>query len=1413
MPLAKNKNNETILNTTFTRYLSPNISTSCSTPSSNGDSYFTPTPTPSRSKNSLINPIPSTSCKSAFSVQSFHTATGDYEEDDHLLDDPGIAKKAFESTLFVVDEEGSSSNKINNTIGQQKHYYRPKMVSTNSSSTTNDFVMGYPNGLSTTTTNNSMMIHPTSLSHSYTSNSMFNNYFYYGSLGSAAISRSPSGSYMNEYYNEDYGVVLDDGTLQKRSVSLSTMPISTPLEFNKKKFKGNYNHFYYQNNEDDPSQHKSASRSQAEEFYAHLLEEERRGLLLTTVTSSDPKMIIQDLQPNDYGETSDDNTDNLSNSRKRRRKYEQHSQERNCISSIFISIFMWIKRHVFTLSYKQKMVLKCSFAYLLGSLFTFVPVLNQMLGTARLSSHVIATVTVFFNPSKTVGGMVEAAGYGLLYTVCALLLSLLSMVIAIYLRSEEYYVTSCCVTLGFWLAGSTFALSFIKAHYNKPSIGTGCGLYFMIIFPVLVREGSVIPSDFDPTYIEEMFSIVTIGTAISAFVCWFIWPMTATKKLKTDINDTLIAVRILVKLLTKTFLLDSDLPEFTANEHLHTAINSHRTSFISLKASLADAKREYYNLDIWKHAEGYDSIVSSLQRLAQHIGGLRSSCGLQFEVMKATDNKKKGYGSIETSEENMPKIVKKKKVYNIKAGDQRKRMEYELKKEHRSTGSLHGSDEDDVEEEDQSLNATDKKPKDGYYHIEQDQNENEEGALVQFIKTVSPPMKSLAYTCKQTVVHLESRFTSSTTDKTPPFNLLRQNLAMAISLFEESQQLALTRMYRRKMKSGNKKKRRSEQSLPIDPQELQSHLMKQFPAEDVFLVYFFVFCLLEFAKELMVLVECVKSVYEYDEEQRNKGGIWTWIKRYLISPFWCLCCCFYTKPYYPKENGEENIINNDKPTTPVITKKSSIDSFVPNNNNTFNTLHTPKPKTKIRRFFLSLWGFFSWFRTHTVRYALKSTLIALAITVMAFIPATREYFLAWKMDWTLITVMAVMSPTVGGTNQVAVLRVLATMLGSIIAVLFYLFLPHQGPLLLFMSWAFSIPCFWMILNHKHGRFGMFSLLSYNLVVPFMYNHINEDVVIDVVELAFMRCATVSAGVLIGLVVTAYIWPFEARKEMRKGLSDLLIRLSWLYKQLVSEYSEYNNPPISETRDTQENNYSHMVKRVISNTKVEEAPNRIVTSVEELEALARRNEARSIQFQHVELELQVTLVELQGLLVYAPDEPRLKGPFPAKTYEAMLTSCQNILDKFLSIRIVILKDVWATQVRRDLMLPASRELMEMAGSVLLYFYLLASALQLKTPLPPYLPPAEKTRELLMIKLQQLPKITADLKKNNNVANGDAVKDECYMVYYAYVIMMESIIIELENLGQEMKKLFGSLVPDDQWARCFGLDLENNTLHNR
>lgn len=460
----------------------------------------------------------------------------------------------------------------------------------------------------------------------------------------------------------------------------------------------------------------------------------------------------------------------------------------------------------------------------------------------------------------------------------------------------------------------------------------------------------------------------------------------------------------------------------------------------------------------------------------------------------------------------------------------------------------------------------------------------------------------------------------------------------------------------------------------------------------------------------------------------------------------------------------------------VIYNKKSIskDIFVPNNHNTLNTLHTPTPKTKLRKFLLRLWGFFSEFRTYRVRFAMKSMFTAEIISILAFIPSTRPYFTAFKLEWTLITVMAVMTPTVGGTNLGAILRIFATVLGCVVAAVVYTIFHNNTLMLWLLTWLFSIPSFWMILHHKHGRFGLFTLLAYNLVVLFKFNNRDDDS-FSVFELTWMRCVAVSLGVVIGLIVTAYVWPYEARTEVRKGLSDLLLRLSWLYKQLVSVYSEEDN-----------DYYNHNITVTSKNLAYFKQPEQQLLDTDPF-MLTRKNSIRAAELQKFELSIQLTIFDLQGLLVHAPNEPRLKGPFPVKTYAAMINCCQNILDKFLSLRIVVLKDVWAIYVRRNFLMPASKEFMEMAGNVFLYFYLLASALQLKTPLPPYLPPAEKTRQSLMRKLQQLPLAMEESIHEMNLSKEK--KDECYMVYYAYVILMENIIRELDMVS--VNSHFGAL----------------------
>lgn len=386
---------------------------------------------------------------------------------------------------------------------------------------------------------------------------------------------------------------------------------------------------------------------------------------------------------------------------------------------------------------------------------------------------------------------------------------------------------------------------------------------------MIVKQGSGNEAEFDFEIITETFGIVAIGTIISVAVCVLIWPMSASKKLRSNIDSSLSSTRVLLKLLTKTFLLDSDLPEFTANKTLETAIKSHRTSFTALKPALKQAKLEFYNLELQLHANGYDKIVESIERLAQHVGGLRSSCGLQVEVMQQS-GRKQNYGAVYPISPNKPG----KEAYNVKAGPQRKKMESELKREREVSQEeqtvISPTSYFDLISSNAMIDPTkckeDAKP----------EKKEKEGALEQFIRTVRSPMKSLAYTSKQTIVHLQARFMRKTTQSTPSFAMLRQNLASAIELFEKSQHQALMKFYHRRLRKYHKNANGADNLHSVFLTQ------QQFPVEDVFLVYFFVFCLLEFAKELMTLVDSVQLVFENMEESDSTLSVFAWIK-YLFQ--------------------------------------------------------------------------------------------------------------------------------------------------------------------------------------------------------------------------------------------------------------------------------------------------------------------------------------------------------------------------------------------------------------------------------------------------------------------------------------------------------------------------------------------------
>lgn len=266
LPPSENHKNNKPLSKTLARYLSTNPGISVSSSSSSSapdDNFFTPAPspapTPSASKTSLANnlrPVPSTSCRSAFSVQTFHTAIGLNDSDEEQEEEQRLETIIENEKLPSI--KSTSSNK-------------GEVIMTNSS-TINEFdsINQYRAIVPpiTASSSSNFMIHPMSLVQS-TSGSIPNNFYYYGSLDSGMLSKSPAGSYFHDYFSEEYEVVLDDGTRQKRSVSLSTMPVVTPMDYGKRKYRGNYNHHYFDGGvyEGEMSEHyqRQTSKSQASE--------------------------------------------------------------------------------------------------------------------------------------------------------------------------------------------------------------------------------------------------------------------------------------------------------------------------------------------------------------------------------------------------------------------------------------------------------------------------------------------------------------------------------------------------------------------------------------------------------------------------------------------------------------------------------------------------------------------------------------------------------------------------------------------------------------------------------------------------------------------------------------------------------------------------------------------------------------------------------------------------------------------------------------------------------------------------------------------------------------------------------------------------------------------------------------------
>ncbi|KAJ7762513.1 Fusaric acid resistance protein-like-domain-containing protein [Mycena metata] len=959
-------------------------------------------------------------------------------------------------------------------------------------------------------------------------------------------------------------------------------------------------------------------------------------------------------------------------------------------------------------------ILKCAIAYFIASLFTFSPYLSSFISDLTTygdgerrpspSGHMVATIAVYFNPAKSMGGMVEADLYCFMGLVYSAFVCLSSMTVFWWLETKPGWEWLADVLVIAWIGVSMSVLAWMKVWMAAPSFNTACSMTVIIIFVVMVKEGGL------QTLLQVSF-IVLCGSVTSNLVCYAFWPQSATSALQANMTKTLDSFSTLLGLLTNAFLLEEGLQQ-PSHERLIKAVANHQSSFTSLKKNLKEAQSEWVRGGGGAPGGGrgraYEDAVDSMNRLAQHLNGLRGGTRLQYDLTKAGvvgQSKKTGHG----------------------------------------TGNGNGKQkaESSVGEEDDEETAMLKAAAEMF------------GDLVD---ELGPPLKALSMTCTSTLSRMRQSFVKSQRRvKRPAFEQhefleLVDGIEQALVRFESTSNHALLRLYRRSVVS------EFHSDLRDSTYSEEHNELLNADNEHVFLVYFFIFTLQEFAGELVSLVDAMSRIYSLEQARANRTSWWmrifTWPSRRKAKRNVSRSGSRIPRVSKPGEAEVPTLRRRfSQYVTPV--HRRTHPSFPKVRPHAPNTIQTPAwhRLTWIGRIKRSLWAIGKRLTESDMKYAVKAGMATAMLAAPAFFDSTRQYFVGLGGDWALISFFIVISPTIGATNFLSLHRVLGTIFGAGVAAGVYTLFPHDAILLSVFGFFFSIPCFYYIVaKPQYISASRFVLLTYNLTCLYCYNLREKE--LTAVDVAVRRAISVTVGVVWAALVSRFWWPAEARRELSKALGEFCLNIGWLYTRLVASNSF-----------------------AADSTEVEEE----YGASDETRALSPQHAklSHSIkEFMAMELHLQINLIELQGLLAQTQNEPRLKGPFPVQLYRGILTSLQTILDKLHSMRCVTTREEWYTSVRQDFIIPVNKERREMVGNIILSFSTLASAFRLKAPMPPYLPPAEASRQRLVAAIRKL-----DVVRNREV------KGSRQLLFFAYALTMKGVTVELENLGRTLQHAFG------------------------
>ncbi|PUU72381.1 Fusaric acid resistance protein-like-domain-containing protein [Tuber borchii] len=763
-----------------------------------------------------------------------------------------------------------------------------------------------------------------------------------------------------------------------------------------------------------------------------------------------------------------------------------------------------------------KRVIKCSLAYWVGSLATFVPAVSAFLGKYD-GKHMVATCAVYFHPARSAGSMHEATIFALAAFLYSTIVSVGSMGVSLLFYRLKLIQLGHAIVLIVFCAGGLGLIGYTKIAMSSPTVSVACSLASISIITILTKEGSVQSGDFTMGKIYQVSTIVIMSIVISNFLAFTLWPTSAIGELRQLMIRSTDSFSAMLTIITRSFLNGSE--DELLGERFKSATANHRTVFTSLIKNLKEAKYEHYLRGTEQEYKVEKQLIDCMQRLAQHIGGLRSAASTQFTLL-ATAQEHQANAKSDGTNEGIPMSPPEDTTDGPQLFTPPDHDGAAIPPPISEVASIAGSDTTAPEEDPAApIRIFD-----------------------QFIFHLGPPMKSLAYTLKLILDDLS--FISGKTYRLQVNREFRGSLGQAIALYSERRIEALNTLY--KSKAVTKERPMAEAA---DVEEIAASCG------------YFSYCLLYFAEEMLVYLSLLE---ELEDLQTRKTRSWEWAK-------------FWKSKKSRKTTEEENLApTNGASNTGDFTLKrtKTIPNVAPEVGVPF-TYKVWKALSLFRRrnvrfsikvgvgaAIYALPAFIPQTRPIYSHWRGEWGLVSYMIVMSMTLGQTNNSGKARVLGTLAGTVLALFAWLVFSPNPYTL-----SLFGWLVSIpCFWIIL----------TWKQATFGRFILLTYN-----LSVLYAYSLATSSAEGGDDDDdeggTSPIITEIALHRSVAVTAGVLWGVFINIAIWPTSARNQLRNGLGVLWLRMAliWRHDPLLSLLEPATTAPTNTYHQNRPNQNKYM----------------------------------------------------------------------------------------------------------------------------------------------------------------------------------------------------------------------------------------------